>query len=275
MNATDIRPAAVAGRFYPADAEELRGLVDDCLSGVEAEPRSLPAVIVPHAGLVYSGRCAAQVFGRVDVPPVVVILAPNHTGRLGAPGGASLWARGAFETPLGSLAVAEDFAKQLQARCALVSHDPDAHRNEHAVEVELPFLAARRPDAGIVPIVLAWEDWGRCKQLATALAELVADWPEGVLLVASSDMTHFESAAQAAAKDRLALRAVESLDAEELLRTCERERVTMCGRAPAAVVVEAARRLGASRAEVVDYRHSGWVTGDDSSVVAYAGVVIL
>ena len=125
-----------------------------------------------------------------------------------------------------------------------------------------------------MPIVLAWCDWERCRRLAESLASLVAEWPDPVLMVASSDMTHFESAGAAAAKDRAALSALERLAGEELLSVCRQERITMCGRGPAAVVAEAARRLGAERGTVVDYRHSGWVTGDDSSVVAYAGVVL-
>ncbi len=140
--------------------------------------------------------------------------------------------------------------------------------------MELPFLRAVAPDARLAPIVLAWDEWEPVQQLASALAATVEKWPTGVLLVASSDMTHFESAATAAAKDEMALAAVRRLDAKQLLDVCRRERVTMCGRAPSAVVIEAARRLGAESAEVVDYRHSGWVTGDDSEVVAYAGVVI-
>jgi AmmeMemoRadiSam system protein B len=232
------------------------------------------AVVAPHAGLIYSGRCAGQVFGRVQFPPVVVILAPNHTGQVGAPGGASLWSRGVFETPLGPVPIASEFAAALEAECPLVAHDPRAHVREHAVEVELPFIARCAPESAIVPIVLAWDDWRRSKELADGLARLIADWAEEVLLLASSDMTHFESAQAAAAKDRIALAAIERLDGEELVRACRTERITMCGRAPAAVVVEVARQLGATRAEVVDYRNSGWVTGDDSSVVAYAGVVV-
>lgn len=274
MSTPDHRAAAVAGRFYPAAAEELRELVAECLAEVEAEPRPVRAAIVPHAGLIYSGRCAAQVFGRAEISPVVVILAPNHSGRTEAPGGASVWARGAFETPLGPVRIADEFAGQLERRCALVAHDPQAHQLEHAVEVELPFLLTLSPESAIVPIVLAWTDWERCAELAGALARLVAEWSERVLLVASSDMTHFESAESAAVKDALALDAVRRLDGRELLETCARERVTMCGRAPAAVVLETARQLGATSAEVVDYRHSGWVTGDDSRVVAYAGVVV-
>jgi AmmeMemoRadiSam system protein B len=274
MKGPDLRPAAVAGSFYPASSRALGELVDGFFAEVQVEPQPVRAVIAPHAGLVYSGACAAHVFGRVQIPPIVVILAPNHTGRVGAPGGASAWSRGGFETPLGTVPIATEFAEQLERRCALVTHDPSAHWHEHAVEVELPFLLKLSPQSAIVPVVLAWEDWERCKQLADALAQLVADWPEQVLLVASSDMTHFEPAQRAAEKDRIALAAVERLAGEELLRACAREHITMCGRTPAAVVVEAARQLGATQAEVVDYRHSGWVTGDDSSVVAYAGVVI-
>ncbi|UCC85072.1 MAG: AmmeMemoRadiSam system protein B [Gemmatimonadota bacterium] len=274
MDTQDLRPTAVAGRFYPAERDKLTSMIESFLRDVEEEPRPVRAVIAPHAGLVYSGQCAAHVFGRVSIPPVVVILAPNHSGLWRSPGGASLWARGAFETPLGRVAVAEKFASELEARCPLVAHDPLAHGDEHAVEIELPFLAKLAPESAIVPIVIAFDDWERTRELADALAGLIAEWPDEVLVVASSDMTHFESADRAAEKDRIALAAVERLDGEELLNACDRERITMCGRAPAAVAVEAARQLGATRAEVVDYRHSGWVTGDNSSVVAYAGVTI-
>lgn len=274
MSDHSVRRAAVAGHFYPADPRDLDETVRAYLADVEAPPVPARAAVVPHAGLVYSGRCAAEVFGRLEIPSTIVILAPNHTGQVRAPGGGSLWSRGAFDTPLGPMAVGGEFAAALEAHCALVSHDPAAHQQEHAVEVELPFLAVLSPESTIVPIVLAWDDWERCRTLAEALADTVADWPGGVLLVASSDMTHFESASRAAAKDRHALEAIERLDGEGLLRACRQERISMCGRAPAAVAIEAARRLGAERAELVDYRHSGWVTGDDSSVVAYAGVVI-
>jgi AmmeMemoRadiSam system protein B len=182
--------------------------------------------------------------------------------------------RGAFRTPLGTLCVAEGFLAALAERCGLVGHDPLAHRHEHAVEVELPFIQCLAPSATIAPIVLAWDEWSYCRELGDALAETIRVWPDAVLLLASSDMTHYEPAAACARKDRLALNAAERVDGRELLAVCDRERVTMCGRAPAATVLQAAHRLGATSAEVVDYRHSGWVTGDDSSVVAYAGVIV-
>ena len=271
---TDIRAPAVAGSFYPAAPAELRALIERLVTPPAPTLRTVRAAIVPHAGLVYSGACAGVVFRGIAIPPVVVVLAPNHTGRLGAAGGASAWMRGAFRTPLGTLCVAEAFLATLAERCDLVSHDPLAHRGEHAVEVELPFIQYLVPSATIAPIVLAWDEWPYCRELGEALAETVRAWPEAVLLLASSDMTHYEPAESCARKDRLALAAAQKLDGQELLAICHREQVTMCGRAPAATVLEAAKRLGAAAAEVVDYRHSGWVTGDASSVVAYAGVIV-
>jgi hypothetical protein len=267
------RPPAVAGRFYPAEPSRLRALIDACLAGAPREARAARGALVPHAGIEYSGRCAGQVFGRLALPPVIVVLAPNHTGRWGAAGGAGLWRSGAFATPLGDVPVAAEFAARLEDASPLVGHDPLAHRSEHAIEVELPFLAALG-GVSLVPLVLAWDDWARCAELAAVLADLIAGWTTGVLLLASSDLSHYESAGIAASKDRLALAAIERLDGRALLETCRREHITMCGRAPAAVVLEASRRLGARRAEVVDYRHSGQVTGDHDRVVGYAGVVI-
>jgi hypothetical protein len=232
------------------------------------------AAVVPHAGYPYSGLTAAHVFARLELPRVVVVLAPNHTGACRAPGGASLWEHGAFRTPLGDVAVDTAFAAALLEACPLVSPDHDAHRAEHAVEVEIPFLQLRRPDVTVVPLVLAWDAWDAARTLGEALAGLVGRWSEPVLLLASSDLNHYEPAVVSARKDARALDAVRALDGEELLARCRRERITMCGRAPTATALAAARALGATRADVVDYRHSGWVTGDDATVVGYGGVVI-
>jgi AmmeMemoRadiSam system protein B len=271
---SEIRLPAVAGMFYPESASELSYLVRQLLIEVPSARREAQAVMVPHAGLMYSGACAARVFGTVTIPRVVVVLAPNHTGRVRARGGASAWMHGSFHTPLGPVGVAEEFLAGLAERCRLVEHDPLAHATEHAIEVELPFLRMLAPDTTLAPMVLAWDDWSSCRELARGLAETIRAWPEPVLLVASSDMTHYEPARVCERKDRLALAMLCKLDGAELLATCHREGVTMCGRAAAATVIEAARLLGATGAEVVDYRNSGWVTGDERSVVAYAGVVV-
>jgi len=234
------------------------------------------ALIVPHAGYVYSGPTAAAVFARVALPALIIILAPNHTGVCRAPGGASLWEEGAFRTPLGDVPVDAPCAAALRAASGLVGVDHEAHRAEHAIEVLLPFLQVLRPDVRIVPLVLAWDVWEPAHELAEALARVVREAQEPILLLASSDLNHYEPAAVSIRKDARALEAVTALDGAELLARCRRERISMCGRGPAAVVVAAARSLGAARAEVVDYRHSGWVSGggDDSQVVGYGGVVI-
>lgn len=271
-----MRLPAVSGRFYPADRGVLERDLRALLAGAGDPPRR-PAIaaIVPHAGYVYSGATAARVFSAVALPSLVVILAPNHTGVCRAEGGASLWEAGAFHTPLGDVPVAEDFARDLlAAEPLLVAVDHDAHRAEHAVEVELPFLQVLRPDARIVPLVLAWDDWEPCRVLGDTLARLVRRWPEPVLLLASSDLSHYHPASVAEPKDRRALEAIVALDGAELLLRCRREGISMCGRAPAAAVLAAATTLGAERAEVVDYRHSGWVSGDNDTVVGYGGVVI-
>jgi len=223
---------------------------------------------------VYSGATAARVFARIAVPALVVILAPNHTGVCRAPGGASLWEEGAFRTPFGDVPVDAAFAAALRDASPLVGVDHEAHRSEHAIEVELPFLQRLHPDVRIVPLVLAWDAWEPARELGEALARLVAGAQEPVLLLASSDLNHYEPAAVSERKDARALEAVTALDGAELLARCRREGISMCGRAPAAVVLAAARALGAERADVVDYRHSGWASGDNSQVVGYGGVVI-
>jgi hypothetical protein len=264
----------VAGRFYPREPDALEALVAFCLEGVPRERRAARGALAPHAGLMYSGGCAGAVFGRLALPATIVILAPNHTGVCRSPG-ASLWQSGAFATPLGEVPIDGALAARLAERVSdLVVHDPSAHRSEHAIEVELPFLRTLAPQSAIVPIVVAWDDWPRSEALAVALADVVRESSLDVLIVASSDMTHYEPAEVCARKDRVALDAIEKLDGRLLLERCDRELISMCGRAPAAIMLEAARRLGAADGRLVDYRHSGQVTGDNASVVSYAGVLV-
>jgi AmmeMemoRadiSam system protein B len=264
----------VAGLFYPGGPDELRETVDGLIRAAAAPSAPALAAIAPHAGYVYSGLTAAHVYARLDVPRAVVVLAPNHTGLGRARSGGSVYARGSLRTPAGEVPVHEALAAALLAACDLLEDDPLAHEREHAVEVHLPFLLARRPDLAVVPIVLGWSDWPRTERLGAALAQVVRGWPEPVLLVASSDMNHYEAAAVNAAKDALALGEVERLDGERLLAVTAQHRVTMCGRVPSAAVLYAARLLGASHADVVHRSHSGEVTGDDDRVVSYAGVIV-
>lgn len=275
-----IRPPVVSGRFYPKDPVELRATVATLLADARRDLGTTPAaparaVIAPHAGYIYSGPTAARVFAHITIPGLVIILAPNHTGVVEAQEGVSIWEAGAFKTPLGEVTVDADAARALmEISHGMVDVDHDAHLGEHAVEVELPFLQVLRADVRIVPLVIAWDQWDPARLLGEMLARLVKAAGEPVLLLASSDLNHYEPAAVAEQKDHIALDAIAALDGEGLLARCKRERISMCGRGPAAVVLAAARALGATQAEVVDYRHSGWASGDETRVVGYAGVVI-
>jgi len=270
-----VRAPAVSGRFYPGTTRELEGAVRGLLAQVpDAVPGPARGALAPHAGYLYSGITAASVFARLTIPPLVVILAPNHTGVCRAPGGASLWEAGVFRTPLGDVTVDDRFAALLLGASPLLAIDHEAHGAEHAIEVQVPFLQVLRADVRIVPVVLAWDTWTECRELGLALAQLVTQWPEPVLLLASSDLNHYEAASVSERKDGAALDALAVLDGEELLARCRRGPISMCGRAPAAAVAAATRALGAVAGTIVDYRHSGWVTGDDAAVVGYGGMVI-
>ena len=274
---TRLRRPAVAGLFYPEHPAQLLLAVQALLAEAVADgatPAPARAAIAPHAGYVYSGRTAARVFARLDVPRRVIVLAPNHTGEGRAREGGSAFAVGTLRTPMGDVPVDEDLAARLLAECPLLEDDPEAHQREHAAEVMLPFLLARRPDVIVVPVVLGFADWTRCRRLGEAVAAVVPTAGEPVLILASSDMNHYEPASVGTPKDRKALEQVTLLDGEQLLETTRRERVSMCGRAPAAVAIHAAKLLGATKGEVVDYSHSGMTTGDDSAVVGYAGVIV-
>ena len=276
-----IRQPAVAGRFYPKDPAELRAtvatLLADARRAATGPPPDRPtvAVVAPHAGYVYSGPTAAQAFARTVIPGLVVILAPNHTGVCSADSGISLWESGAFRTPLGDVPVDADVATALrEISDATVAVDHAAHEHEHAIEVELPFLQLLRADVRIVPLLIAWDAWEPARRLGDMLARLIGAAGEPVLLLASSDLNHYEPAQVSEDKDARALEAVTAIDGQELLARCRRDRISMCGRAPVAATLAAARALGAKRVDVVDYRHSGWVSGDNARVVGYAGVVI-
>lgn len=269
----------MAGRLYPDDPGALTTLVQELFDAAPAAPApaSDPPVlgaVVPHAGLRYSGVCAARVLARLGAPEVAIVLAPNHTGRGDPAGRASVFASGAFAIPTGHVSVDAALADALLAATTELVVDRSAHVDEHAIEVELPLMQARWPGASIVPIVISSVQVARCLSLGASMASVLHAWPARVLLLASSDLTHHEEAASAARKDRCALERIQLLDARGLLEVCARESMTMCGRGPVAVMLEACRRLGAVGAEVVDYRHSGWVNGDTRNVVSYAGVVV-
>ncbi len=266
-----VRPPAFAGTFYDARREELTRDVLQYLAAPEAAPAPAFGAIVPHAGYVYSGPVAGAVYARLRVPPTCVILCPNHTG-FGRP--AAVDPSGAWRTPLGEVRVDRDLARRLGTLAPALEPDAVAHRGEHSLEVQLPFLQVRRPDVAIVPICVGEPSLALCREIGEALAAVCAEEAEPPLLIASSDMNHYESRDVGRGKDDMALACVERLDAEGLFQTVRAERISMCGVLPATTLLFAARAAGAGPARVVARRDSGDETGDTSSVVGYAGVVV-
>ncbi len=267
-----VRSPAVAGTFYEARPERLGRDVRALLEHpAEGPPEIAFGVMVPHAGYVYSGSVAGAVYARISIPAACIILCPNHTGR-GAP--AALDPSESWATPLGEARVSRRLAERMLALSPSLSKDGEAHRREHSLEVQLPFLQVARPDFEFVPICLGEPSLGLCREIGEALAALVREEAEPPLLIASSDMNHYESREIGRAKDDRALSRIEALDPEGLYRTVVTESISMCGFLPATALLFAARAAGARRARVVARADSGDQTGDTSSVVGYAGAVI-
>ena len=269
MRSTTRYPA-VAGRFYPKDRETLERNVRAYLSP-QAAPILALGCIVPHAGYVYSGAVAGAVYSAIEIPARVIVLCPNHTGK-GRP--LAIMSSGAWETPLGQAPIDSPLAEALKKRFPALTEDQDAHRSEHAIEVELPFFQARRPDLSFVPIALGTGQFDTLEKLGEAVAEVLQTQEERVLIVASSDMNHYENDAITRVKDHKAIEKILGLDAHGLFETVMRDEISMCGFGPAIVMMTAVKRLGATSAELIKYGTSGDVSGDREMVVGYAGVVV-
>ena len=274
-----VRQPAVAGRFYPRDAESLREEVHSYLSqsnstqgdAVNAAPAAAIGCIAPHAGYMYSGHVAGAVFGRIEIPQRCIVMCPNHTGVGQA---LAVMSEGEWETPLGNVPIDGALAASLKERYPALQEDASAHRGEHAVEVELPFLLVRQSKLTFVPIALGTTRLDVLEQLGLAIAEVVAAQKDPVFIVASSDMSHYESDAVTRAKDHWAIERILSLDARGLHEVVGQQNISMCGMGPAVAMLTAAKKLGAKSAELVKYATSGDVSGERDRVVGYAGVVV-
>ena len=265
-----IRQPAVAGSFYPADATQLTLTLEQLL-GTDQPPRSAKAIIVPHAGYIYSGAVAGELIAATRIPRTLVLLGPNHhgTGHDVAVSGADYWA-----TPLGDVPVAAELRAQLVSAVPDLIADERAHRAEHSLEVMLPFLLHCQPELQIVPIALRSLNYEQAAQLGNSLATVLQQQEEEILLLASSDMNHFSDAATTERLDSLAIKAMTAFDPQALYQTVVANRISMCGLLPAVVVMHAAKALGASSCRLVRYAHSGQINGDNRRVVGYAALTI-
>lgn len=265
-----LRSAVVAGQFYPGQKQSLFQTIDSLVSSTATEKPAI-ALMSPHAGYIYSGGVAGQTFSGVKIPDDVIILGPNHHGRGHM---AAVFASGAWETPLGQTKISADLAKRILSECPMTAEDLVAHRYEHSLEVQLPFLQFRAPHSSIVPICISHMPLETLLQLGDGLARAILSSRGKPLIVASTDMTHYESGNVARKKDCLALEKVLALDPEGLYEVVQEHQISMCGVMPTVVMLQAALALGAENAELIAYSNSGDVTGDQSEVVGYAGVRI-
>jgi AmmeMemoRadiSam system protein B len=266
-----VRRPAVSGYFYPSEPSQLRELVCQLMPSCE---RCVNArgVIVPHGSYRHSGAIAGAAFARVAVPRRCIVIGPSHTGSW-MPW--SIMTDGAYRTPLGDVPIDGPCAEALRARCPFLEADAWSQRGEHAIEVQLPFLQQRGPaDLAVVPIVTGADDAEEFAQLARALAQVVRMQEEPALLVASSDLSHYESRAAGAHQDRALLETVRAMDGPSLVRLVQHERWLMCGYGAVACVLEASNQLGARRATLVRYGTSADAGGDPDSVIGYAGIII-
>jgi MEMO1 family protein len=266
-----IREPAVAGQFYSADARNLKRTLQSLLRP-PAHPIAAKAVLSPHAGYVYSGSVAGAVFSSVQVPDRFIILGPNHTG-IGLP--LSLYPSGEWRTPLGLAPIDSELNDRLLQECRALREDWTAHAHEHSLEVQIPFLQTLMPGFRFSAICVGTTSYPVLEELGHALARVLASVPEPVLIIASSDMNHYESAAVSARKDRWAIEQLVALDPAGLFQVVGEKSISMCGFAPAVATLTACRDLGCSKGILVQYANSGDVSGDNERVVGYAGMALV
>jgi MEMO1 family protein len=275
-----LRLPAVAGRFYPSHPDELSAIVRQCVrvAAPRENPPQQPAIAVkacllPHAGYVYSGAVAGAVFSRLVLPRKILILGVRHAARGQQ---AAILSSGAWRTPLGDVPIEEGLARELMAACPLLREDDVAHSAEHSLEVQLPFLQVLVPGFCFVPVALGtlrFEDLILVGEAVGRVIATAARSGEQILLLATSDMNHYEDDATTRVKDRKAIERLLELDARGLYDTCRNGEISMCGLGPAVAMISALRGMGGARAELVKYATSGDVSGNTSAVVGYAGMI--
>ncbi len=274
MPSNSIRPAAVAGTWYPGTAAALTRDVDQYLEAVEETPRGkVEAIIAPHAGLMFSGPVGAYAYKAAAAAgpfDVVVLVGPSHFVGFE---GLAVYPAGAFDSPLGPARIDEAVVTEILEASPIVQPMPSAHTREHSLEMQLPFLRRLLPDASIVPLLMAFQTRETIEGCADVLARVGSG--RRLLLVASTDLSHYLPAATAVEHDRRVIECVRTFDPDRLLATFEqypegeRGRFVACGGGPAIAVMRAARARGARHARVLKYMHSGEVSGDNSGVVGY------
>jgi AmmeMemoRadiSam system protein B len=265
-----LRNPAVAGQFYAGDGPGLKAQVEQYVS-VNRPKKDAIGIMVPHAGLIYSGAVAGSVYSSINFPKTFIMLGPNHTG-LGS--SIALMDDGEWKIPGAGVRIDRRLASRILQGSGIAQRDNNAHMFEHSLEVQLPFISYFSKDTEIVPISLMQASYDQCCLLAEDIAKAVQSVDYRVVILASSDMSHYLPDRAARRKDGMAIERITAMDHAGLFETVRRENISMCGMLPATVMLAASRLLGADHAEVVKYMTSGDVSGDYDKVVGYAGVIV-
>ena len=264
------RKPAVAGQFYPASSLDLSRQVNGFIMP-DAKKEDAIGIVTPHAGLIYSGEVAGEVYSRTRIPHTIILIGPNHTG-LGRP--VSIMSSGSWQIPTGELNINGEIAGRLKEKTGLIEEDATAHITEHSLEVQLPFILHFSEDTMIVPITMMTDSLDVCREVGEAVADVIKGTEHSVLIAASSDMSHYETDPAARRKDNMAIEKVLEMDPEGLYAAVINENISMCGIFPVATMLYAAGKLGARESRLVKYMTSGETSGDYDQVVGYAGMII-
>jgi len=266
-----MRQPAVADRFYPGSPALLRETITELLgTGAVPEKVAAAAAISPHAGYIYSGRLAAKTLNSIVIPETVIILGTNHHGE----GARVALSAESWNMPFGPVNIDTAVSDLLLTGSSHIVVDEMAHTHEHSLEVQVPFLQYMQENLSIVPLVISRISLSLCREIGESLAEAVQQSKKKILLLASTDMSHYEPRKTAEKKDRLALKCVEDMEPEELYQVVVDNSISMCGFIPVTITLFAARKLGATSAKLIGYTDSGYVSGESSQVVGYAGLTI-
>ncbi len=265
-----MRKPAVAGKFYSASPKKLQNEVSEFVN-ISAQKQFALGILSPHAGYMYSGPVAGAVFSAINLPKTFFIIGPNHPG-LGEV--VSISSNEEWEMPGGNVKINSKLAEIIKSKTALIKEDNESHRFEHSLEVQIPFIQNFLDEFDIVPICIRRIDYSKCEEIGIAIAESIKEYEEPVLIISSSDMTHYESKEIAERKDTMALDKITEIDPKGLFTTVQENSISMCGFIPVTIMLIACKELGATRAEMIKYMTSGDVSGDYEQVVGYAGVVV-
>jgi len=263
-----IRQPVCAGTWYPTRKEEIEKFLD-----LSAKKNEAISCVCPHAGWMYSGKVAGAVYSRLVSYQTYILIGPNHTG-FGP--SASIYDEGIWQMPLGKIEIDTEISDEILKNSEFLKPDKQAHSREHCLEVQLPFIQYFSPSAKIVPIVLMCDEFEIIQDIGVAVSKAIRNFKnKKILIVASTDMTHYEPHEYAKKQDKLAIEKILSLDAEGLINTVIQRGISMCGVFPTACVILASKLLGAKRVELVKYATSGEVSGDYDAVVGYAGLIVM